>query len=125
MSRAVAEWVGKTHDTAIPPRVRLRVFEAHRGICHRTGRRIQAGEAWQLDHVVALINGGEHRESNLAPILAGRVHAEKTAEDVALKAKTARMRAKHLGVFPKSSAKIQSRPFTSTRAALREGAPDV
>jgi hypothetical protein len=28
-----------------------------------------AGDKWQLDHIVALINGGEHRESNLAPIL--------------------------------------------------------
>lgn len=98
MTRAVPEWIGKTPDSPIPPRVRARIFAAHGGRCHRSGRLIRAGEAWDLDHIVALINGGEHRESNLAPILAGKPHKEKTAEDVKTKSKTARMRARHLGL---------------------------
>jgi 5-methylcytosine-specific restriction protein A len=56
------------------------------------------GQKWDCDHILALVNGGEHRERNLAPILAGKVHREKTAEDVKIKSKTARMRAKHLGL---------------------------
>lgn len=120
MPRTVEEWIGKTDDTPAPPRVRARVFAAHDGRCHRTGRKIQAGEAWELDHVVALINGGRNVESNLAPILAGKPHREKTAEDVAIKAKTAKMRAKHLGVYPKpiGNAKLKSRGFPSARSAV-------
>lgn len=101
MSRALPEWIGATPDTPIPARVRLRVFDAHGGVCHLTGRKIQAGEAWDCDHVVALINGGENRESNLAPALR-EAHRAKTREDVAVKAKVASVRKKHLGLKPKS-----------------------
>lgn len=97
MSRSTDEWIGKSDDAKIPPRVRLRVFETHGGICHISGRRIQAGEAWECDHVVALINGGEHRESNLAPALAAP-HKAKTKLDVAEKARTTQKRQKYLGI---------------------------
>ena len=110
MARSVPEWIGKTHDTPIPPRVRLRVFERDGGVCHLSGRKIRAGEEWDCDHITALINGGEHRESNLAPALRDK-HREKTAEDVAEKSKVYRMRAKHLGTWPKSKQKIQSQGF--------------
>jgi 5-methylcytosine-specific restriction endonuclease McrA len=97
MARTVVEWRGKTDDAKIPDRVRLRVFDRHNGICHRSGRKIRAGDGWQCDHVVALVNGGLHRESNLAPILTDQ-HKAKTAEDVAERAKVARKRKKHLGI---------------------------
>ena len=109
--RAVPEWIGSTPDAKVPPRVRVRIFEAHDGHCHWTGRRIMAGEAWELEHRVALCNGGEHRESNLAPILAGKPHREKTAEDVGEKSKVYRMRAKHLGLWPKSPRPLRGRGF--------------
>lgn len=99
MSRAVDLWVGKTDDQAVPPRVRLRVFEREGGICWLSKRKIMAGEKWELDHKVALINGGRHAEDNLAPALVGP-HREKTKADVALKAKTARIKARHLGIKP-------------------------
>jgi 5-methylcytosine-specific restriction protein A len=95
--REVPEWIGKTLDAKIPPRVRLRIFEHHDGRCHITGRKIQAGEAWDCEHIKALCNGGEHRESNLAPALK-QPHREKTARDVKLKAKTDRIRKRHLGI---------------------------
>jgi 5-methylcytosine-specific restriction protein A len=97
MSRAVEEWIGKTHDSAIPPRVRLRVFERDGGICRLSGLKIQPSDQWDCDHVVALINGGDHRESNLAPVLRAE-HRKKTAQDVSLKAKNDRVRKKHLGI---------------------------
>lgn len=109
MSREIPEWVGKTPDTKIPDRVRSRVFLAHGGICHISGRKIGAGEKWDLDHVVALINEGENRESNLAPALRDK-HREKTAQDVAEKSKVERIRQKHLGIY-KSARPMQSRPF--------------
>lgn len=95
--RAVPEWIGKTPDTPAPPRVRLRVFESAGGVCHLTGRKIWPGDEWDLDHVVALINGGENRESNLAPALR-EAHRAKTAQDVRTKAKAARLRKSHVGI---------------------------
>lgn len=97
MSRSVEEWVGATDDAVPPPRVRLRVFERHGGICYLTGRKIFPGDQWDLDHVRALCNGGENRESNLAPALRD-AHRKKTAEDVKARAKADRVRKKHLGI---------------------------
>jgi len=97
VAREVAEWIGANEDAPVPPRVRLRIFERHGGICHLSGRRIMAGEPWDLDHITALINGGEHRESNLAPALRDK-HREKTKEDVAAKAVTYKKKLKHHGL---------------------------
>ena len=108
MSRETDEWIGKTDDAKIPPRVRVRVFLRHEGICHLSKRKIKPGEPWDLDHIVALINGGEHRESNLAPALRDK-HREKTAEDVAEKSRIYRKTAKDLGI--RSPSRIQSAGF--------------
>ena len=108
--RAVPLWVGKTDDAPIPPRVRLRVFERHGGVCYLTKRKIRVGEAWECDHVIALVNGGRHDEANLAPALRD-AHRAKTNEDLKIKSKVARVRAKHLGVYPKSKRPIQGRGF--------------
>lgn len=97
MSRSVEEWIGKTDDTPIPKRVQLRIWEAHGGICHVTQRKIQPGEKYHFDHIIALCNGGKNRESNIAPALA-EAHREKTADDVKLRAKIDRVRKKHLGI---------------------------
>ncbi len=97
MTRSVPEWVGRTPDSAIPPRVKLRVFERHEGRCYLTGRKIRPGEAWEIEHIIALCNGGEHRESNLAPAL-NLAHKLKTTQDVAAKARTARIRKRHVGI---------------------------
>ena len=98
--RGTDEWIGKTPDQKIPPRVRLRVFEAFGGICAETGRKIMPGDDWDCDHRIALANGGEHRESNLRPVLR-EAHRAKTAEDVRLKAKIERVRKKHVGAAQK------------------------
>lgn len=103
MARTVEEWIGKTDDAKVPPRVRQRVFDRHNGICHLTGRKIQPGERWELEHVHALILGGQHRESNMAPALAA-AHKVKTATEMKVKSKIARVRKKHIGIAkPKSS----------------------
>ena len=96
--RSVPEWIGATPDTKIPKRVMLRVFERYEGKCHWTGRKITPQDQWDCDHVKALANGGINCESNLAPILRGKPHKEKTALDVAEKSKTERIRKKHLGI---------------------------
>ncbi len=102
MTRAVEEWIGKTDDTPVPDRVKLRVFQAHGGICHIANRKIMPGEPWDAEHVKAIINGGENRENNLAPALRDK-HPIKTARDMAEKARTYRKRKSNLGIKKRSS----------------------
>ncbi len=108
MSRSVPEWIGSTPDAKVPTRVRVRIFEREEGRCHLSGRKIRPGDLWDLDHKVALINGGEHRESNLFPALRDK-HREKTREDVAIKSKTARVRANH--VLPRQPSRLKGAGF--------------
>jgi 5-methylcytosine-specific restriction protein A len=108
--RRIPEWIGKNDNSRPPPRVRLRVFERDGGICYLSNRKIGAGEKWELEHIIALCNGGENRESNMAPALAAP-HKIKTAADVALKSKNYRTRAKHLGLRPKG------RPMPGSKAS--------
>lgn len=102
------EWIGSSDDAAIPPRVRLRIFDREGGRCWISGRKIMPGEPWDLDHKVALINGGEHRESNLFPALRDK-HRKKTAADVAEKAKTAAVRQKH--ILPRQPSRLRGPRF--------------
>lgn len=97
MSRELPEWIGRADNSPVPPRVRLRVFEAYGGRCYLSGRKIMAGDKWEIEHKLAIILGGSNRESNLAPALVGP-HKLKTRVDVALKAKITRTRQKHLGI---------------------------
>jgi 5-methylcytosine-specific restriction enzyme A len=110
MTREVPEWIGRTDDAKVPPRVRLRIFNAHKGICYLSGRKIVAGDKWELEHVRALILGGEHRESNLAPALSGP-HKRKTAMEMAVKSKADDVAKKHLGIKrPKGAIKSAGFP---------------
>ena len=100
MTRSVPEWIGATPDTKPPPRVRVRVFGRTNGRCHKCTRKIPTGDKWTLEHVKALVNGGENRESNL-DVTCDWCLPEKNAADVAEKARTYRKRAKHIGVSTK------------------------
>jgi hypothetical protein len=97
MVRSVDEWIGKTDDHTPPATVRLRVFDRYKGHCYRCGHKIVAGERWDCDHVKALINGGENREKNLAPLCFMCIPV-KNAEDVAEKSDRFEKRSRHLGV---------------------------
>jgi 5-methylcytosine-specific restriction endonuclease McrA len=119
-ARALPEWIGSTPDAKVPPRVRLRIFEREQGKCHLSSRKIRAGEPWDLDHKTALINGGEHRESNLFPALRDK-HREKTAEDVAEKAKTYAVKAKHL--LPRKPSRLRSAPFPKAEPQRTASSP--
>ena len=113
MTRTVSEWIGKTADSKIPARVRVRVFQAQDGCCAECGRKMAvAGEPFEVDHITALVLGGENREANLRA-LCGPCHRAKTRQDVAQKATEARKRAKHLGVH-KPKRKMPYRKFDGT-----------
>ncbi len=109
MVRTVEEWIGKTDDQRAPPRVRERIFSRD-STCHLCKCEIQPGQKWDMDHVKALINGGENRESNLRPAHR-KCHVAKTAQDVAEKSKVADIRKKHLGITrPKQTIKSPGFP---------------
>ena len=95
MSRAVPEWIGKTDDQPPPPRVKLRVFLRYRKTCQCCFVPIISNP--EFDHRVALINGGENRESNLVP-LHQKCHRAKTKQDVAEKSATYKTQTHHLGI---------------------------
>lgn len=114
MSRSLPEWIASSDDAAIPARVKLRVWERCGGKCALTGRKLRPGDAYEFDHIIALANGGRHSEDNLQ-LVSAAAHREKTNADVALKSKTARIKAKHMGVFPRSPFRIRSRGFEKRR----------
>ncbi len=105
MPRSIKEWIGKTDDSVPPQYVKLRVFDRHKGYCHRSGLKIKATDRWETDHIKPLVAGGENRENNLAPILYEE-HKKKTAEEVSENSIIKRKRAKHLGLKKKTKARF-------------------
>jgi 5-methylcytosine-specific restriction protein A len=97
MSRKINEWIGDTDDSAIPPRVKIRVFIRDGKKCCICTFPIVGKLRPAYDHTIAIINGGENREKNLQ-LLCVPCHAEKTGNDVAIKSKTARIQKKHFGL---------------------------
>lgn len=115
--RTVDEWVGKTPDTAVSRLARDRVCFAQGDCCANCGRKFGGGLNAVIDHVVALINGGENRETNLQA-LCSDCHKVKTAADVALKTKVARVRSKHAGFAPRKSRLIPGSVGSGMRKRL-------
>lgn len=108
MTRTVPEWVATHDDQAIPPRVRLRVWEKASGHCASCTRKIVA-EKWECDHKRALVLGGKHAESNLQ-VLCVWCHKRKTKDDVAIKSYNSRRRLAHAGIKRR-----KSRPIIGSR----------
>lgn len=125
--RSVPEWIGKTADSAIPERVRLRIWEREEGRCYLTGRKIRPGDKYEFEHVIALAlwtgEGHGNRESNIRLALK-EPHKVKTAQDRAQQAKSDRIRKKHLGIVSKPKWQSQGFPArqpqrTATRPIVR------
>ena len=109
MTRTVKEWIGRTDDDPVPPRVRLRVFLKFKGVCCECGVKIR-GRRWVCDHRKAIVNGGENRERNLGPIHEACDKKVKTPRDVAEKKINNRVQMKHLGIK-----KRKGRPMPGSR----------
>lgn len=97
MARSTVEWRGKTDDQAIPPRVKIRVFDKAEGRCSHCTLLIHGSLLPAYDHIVALVNGGENRESNLT-LLCVPCHKVKTKIDVAEKSQVYYKRKKAIGI---------------------------
>jgi 5-methylcytosine-specific restriction protein A len=96
--RSVSEWIGRTPDTRPPQHVRLRIFDRAGGTCHISGLKIDGTkDKWDVEHIARLDDGGENRESNMAPALRDP-HLKKTAAENQAGKKSDRARMKHVGV---------------------------
>jgi 5-methylcytosine-specific restriction endonuclease McrA len=74
---------------------RARVFALRCGRCHRCTRKLGPADAWILEHLIALENGGTNDESNLE-VTCTWCEPEKTAEDHQQAGHGRRMFTKHV-----------------------------
>lgn len=95
--RSTSEWIGRDDNQRIPDYVKDRVANNAELYCQKCSRQVGGKLRAEFDHVIPLILGGKNRESNIQ-LLCHECHKAKTKLDVKLKAKTARVRKKHLGI---------------------------
>src|SRR5579859_7794741 len=84
--RDVQEWYGKSPNSKPPPRVLLRILRRYNSTCYLTNVEIRDGDYWEAEHIKTLEDGGENRESNLAPALK-KPHIAKTKAENRARAK--------------------------------------
>lgn len=91
---------------------RLKLFEAHGGVCVICGQAIRGGEKWIDEHVRALGLMGTNDMDNRGPAHVRCAEVKTREQDVPAIAKAKRVKAKHLGI---KSAK--SRPIMGSKAS--------
>ena len=98
---------------AITPAMRLAVLKAHWAtvMCSECGKLVPVTEV-QIDHHLALVDGGAHDVANLRP-LCPRCHKVKSAREHVANCKAKRLLKKHSSPTPEGS--IKSRPFQGSR----------
>lgn len=95
---------------SVSTRERTALFQRWNGECHICGGRIGVGEAWDVEHVIPLAQGGEDGGDNLRPAHR-KCHSSKTKDDAANTARAKRREAAHIG------AKTTARPMPGSRAS--------
>lgn len=92
---------------------RALVFSDNGGKCHLCGAPIQAGQSWDIDHVLPLALGGTNDAANLRPAhtKCHRGVGSKTSDDVKAISRADRLAKKHFGIAGKKKGRLQSRPF--------------
>jgi 5-methylcytosine-specific restriction endonuclease McrA len=100
---------------------RLALFNTHDGICHLCKGKIESGQAWEVEHVIAIELGGDDDEANCRPAHF-KCHKAKTRDDVGKIAKAKRVEARHTGASrPKGN--LQSRGFDKVERPKKPGLP--
>lgn len=128
MARKRPEWIGRTDDTPVPAKVQERISRDQNDCCAKCGKPFgpHKDAKANCDHIVPLRDGGENRQSNLQ-MLCNWCHVLKTAGEATSRAKTTRIRKKHLGIDAVKTNRWQSRGFpkaepqrTATRPIVRK-----
>ena len=96
----------------ISRRDRLKIFEAAEGRCHICEIKIKVGEAWQVEHPIAIALGGSDEIDEMRPAHVA-CHKVKTREDVGRICKADRQKARHLGI----SKTRKGKPLPGTKAS--------
>ena len=104
--------VGTTKRGSMSETRRLRIWEAHRGMCCLCGEKIDGvREKWTIEHLRALGLGGEDVDSNCRP-----AHEDcrriKDKDDVSRISKAKRQKANHIGIK-----KPKGRPMPGSKAS--------
>lgn len=104
--------VTTTARKPLSPTQRLKLFEAHKGLCGLCGAQIRAGEPWIDEHIIPLGLGGSNDLTNRAPVHAACAASKTHGKDgdAAKIAKAKRVKMRHLGMI-KPKQKINSRGF--------------
>ena len=89
-----------------------RIFLDANGICANCGQQIRQGEAWFVEHVQSLAQGGADDDKNARPAHT-KCKAAKDATDAASKAK--RDRSVTAGWADRPASKLRSAPFPKAR----------
>lgn len=100
---------------AFTPKQRAEVLLANGGRCYLSGAKIAAGDAWDVEHVIPLAQGGTNAPGNLKPALKDP-HKVKSAKDAADTAKARRLAGETCTAEP--ARKLQGRGFGTTNRKM-------
>ncbi len=119
------EDVGTTPRKALTPTQRLKLFEAHKGICVLCDRKIQAGEAWIDEHLTPLSMGGSNDLSNRGPAHKPCALAKTNGKDgdLAKAAKAKRVKMRFLGIAKPKGRPLQGPGFAKAPPQRRASTP--
>ena len=111
--------VGTTARRAMSPTRRLRIFEAHRGLCVICGGKIDGvREKWIVEHVRAMGLGGADDDANCGPAHSTCADVKTQAQDIPAIAKAKRMKMRALGIKKPSTFR---KPAPGTRYDWSQG----
>lgn len=77
---------------SISKKIRALIFERDKGICWLCKTKIKDNQPWDADHMVSRELGGADAIENLAPAHRDPCHRNKSKQDVAMIAKSNRIR---------------------------------
>ena len=108
-----------THAFDTTPRVRLSaqkraaLFLERGGRCEACTKPIRAGERWEVEHTVALMNGGSNEPSNLR-VICKNCHKPKTRDDHGQASRTRDKAVAHVvpGAYRTKSSRFRKPPGT-------------
>ena len=119
--RPVKEWIGKRPESMPGKLVLLRLYSRQNGICACGCNRVMNlnRDKIDCDHKLALIDGGENRESNLQLMLHEH-HQAKTAAEATVRSEARNHQAK---AFTRPQSKMQGRGFAKSKPQHRATEP--
>jgi 5-methylcytosine-specific restriction enzyme A len=121
MPRDVREWIGRTDDAMPGKLVKDRLARAQGDCCAICRAAFGPKRRAHCDHIVALIDGGENRSSNLQMICAD-CHKAKTSSEATARAKSRDIRAAHI-MAPDSRSRLSGPGFRPSPKQRRASTP--